>query len=115
MKSLIDKGHAVKFVALYRTRIEEYGALEPIVIGFTTFFEIIDKLINDKGDFHLRAKYGLPNIFRLRKIIRSFNPDVVIVRSPKSIFSWIVILLSKALKKKPLFIRRVQNSGKTSE
>ena len=105
----------MKFVALYCTRIEEYGTLQPIVIGFASFFEVIDKLINDKGDFHLRYKYGLPNIFGLLKIIRSFDPDIVIVRSPKYVFSWIVILLSKALKKKSLFIRRGQSSGKTLE
>ena len=115
MKGLIDKGHAVKFVSLYSRLIEEYSALQPTVIGFTRFFEIIDKLINSKGEFQFRNAYGLPSIFKLLKIIGSFDPDIVIVRSPKYISSWIVILLSKALKKKSLFIRRVQSSGKTLE
>ena len=100
MKALLDNGHAVKFVALYRGFSEEYSILDPIVVGFSYFSKAIDKLWNKNNDLIFRAKYGLPKISQLLGIMRAFDPDVVVIRSPRYLVSWLFILISKIFGKR---------------
>ena len=117
MKALIDNGHAVKFVALYRGFSEEYSILDPIVVDFSHFSRAIDKLWNKKNDPIFRAKYGLPKITQLLGIMRAFDPDVVVVRSPRYLVSLLFILISKIFGKRfvmctqgPKFRRNISRS-----
>ena len=100
MKSLVDNGHVVKFLAVYRGMSEDYTILRPTIVCFTSLFMQIAKIFNKNSDPLFKAKYGFPNITKLFKIVHSFNPDVVIIRSPKSLLSWISIFLCKLTGKK---------------
>ena len=100
MKALIDRGHELKFVSLYRTAIEEYGILEPTLIGFSMIFRFINRICNRRNRYQFMANYGFPRLTRFYGIIRDFDPDILIVRGPKSIVFWLTVFFAKSLQKK---------------
>jgi len=99
MKSLIDNGHEVKFIAFYKGFSEEYSALEPSILSFSKSSLALEKLFNKRRDEGFKAKYGFPKFSHLNGLMRGFNPDVVVIRSPKGVVSWLFILMCKIFKK----------------
>ena len=100
VKGWIERGDTVTFISHYKAIIEDYSYVEPIVLGYSPLYRLIDflyvKVIHRKNPEAIvyKIQHGFPPIFRLRKIIKSFQPDVVIVRE-KSMYSMITYLLCK--------------------
>lgn len=100
MKGLIEHGHEVCFISHYKAVIEDYSYVEPIVLGYSPLYRLIDffyvKVIHRKDPEAIvyKIQHGFPPILKLRKIIKSFQPDAVILRE-KSVYSMVTYLLCK--------------------
>lgn len=92
IKGWIKHGDEVCFVSHYRGKTEDYTYLEPIVIGYSKLFLLFYKFYTkilfpqkaNAGD--VKLKLGFPPIGKLEKVIKEFQPDIVILRE-KSVYS----------------------------
>ena len=100
MKGLVERGHEVCFISHYKAIIEDYSYVEPIVLGYSPLYQLIDflyvKVIHRKNPEAIvyKIQHGFPPIIKICKIIKSFQPNVVIVRE-KSMYSMVACLLCK--------------------
>lgn len=92
MKGLIEHGHEVCFISHYAAIIEDYSYVTPIVLGYSPLYRLIDwlyvKVIHRKDPTAIvfKIQHGFPPMGKLRRIIRNFQPDVVILRE-RSVYS----------------------------
>ncbi len=87
MKGWIREGHQVMFISQLIGDGEDHRDLKPIALGYSPvynfFFGIENRLLRrDDPDLKFResSKKGYPPYFALKKLIRGFEPDVVILR-----------------------------------
>lgn len=86
VKGWIDRGDEVLFVSYYTAIIEDYSCVQPVVLGFSPIFSLIDKLYmdvlhrRDAGASAFKINHGLPRVLKLRRIIKEWKPDVIIMR-----------------------------------
>lgn len=92
MKGLVEHGHEVCFVSHYRGEIEDYDYVTPVIAGYSVLFNMINWIYvhifqrkNSKA-CDMRLKYGFPSLRRIRKIVKKFDPDVMIIRE-RSVYS----------------------------
>lgn len=92
MKGLIEHGHEVCFISHYAAIIEDYSYVTPIVLGYSPLYRLIDRLYvnvirrKDPTAIVFKIRHGFPPMGKLRRIIRNFQPDVVILRE-RSVYS----------------------------
>ena len=92
VKGLIEHGHEVCFISHYAAIIEDYSYVTPIVLGYSPLYRLIDwlyvKVIHRKDPTAIvfKIQHGFPPMGKLRRIIRNFQPDVVILRE-RSMYS----------------------------
>ena len=91
MEGWKEHGDAVCFIAHHAGQNEDYSAVRPIVLGYSGWFLLAERLYlflfrkrENAVDFRLR--HGFPPIRRLRRLIREFAPDLVITRE-RSVYS----------------------------
>lgn len=104
VKTLIQRGHAVRFFALYRGGSEEYSALKPEIQEFSTLFKWLAALFGDPDDkiSAFKQKYAFPSLRDLYTRVREMRPDIVIVRDFNN-FSKATILVARLLSLPTLF------------
>lgn len=92
MKGLIEQGHEVCFISHYQAAIEDYSYVQPIVLGYSPVYRLLDflyvKVIHRKNPEAIvfKIQHGFPPMHKLKKIVKGFQPDVVILRE-KSMYS----------------------------
>lgn len=103
MKGLTERGHAVCFVSHYRGEIEDYTYVTPVIAGYSKVFNAVNWIYvhilqrhNSKA-CDMRLKYGFPSLFKIRKIVSGFQPDIMIIRE-RSVYSIFTCLACKGLK-----------------
>lgn len=86
MKGWIENGHEVKFISQYAGKVEDYAYVKPDIIGYSKLFKILDYLYvnllkkNDPSAIDMKLKCGIPPMIKLAKYIKTFRPDVAILR-----------------------------------
>ncbi len=102
MKGLTEHGHEVCFISHYQGKIEDYTYVTPVVAGYSGLFDAVNWFYvhilhrhNSKA-CDMRLKYGFPSVFRIRKLVSSFRPDVMIIRE-RSIYSIFTCLACRGL------------------
>lgn len=86
VNGLLNKGDEVKYICYYTSPIEDYSLLRPIVLGFSSFSQFINTIYikvikrNQKGALDFRIKYGVPPLFKLKKHLQEFDPDILVLR-----------------------------------
>lgn len=89
VKGWLEGGHEVLFISQFAGTPEDYTVMRPVILGYSRIFECFMKLYaglfcrkqkNAKREFDLRTKAGFPPIGSAAAHIRSFHPDMVIVR-----------------------------------
>lgn len=94
MKGLIEQGHEVRFISHYKAAIEDYSYVQPIVLGYSFWYRIMDflyvKVIHrkDPAAIVFKIQHGFPPICKLKRMVKDFKPDVVILRE-KSMYSMV--------------------------
>lgn len=92
MKGLIEHGHEVCFISHYKAIIEDYSHVEPIVLGYSPLYTLLDFLYvrvihrKDPTAIVFKIQHGFPPMRKLRKMIYAFGPDIVILRE-RSVYS----------------------------
>ncbi len=92
MKGWVENNHEICFLSQYAGRIEDYTYVRPVVVGYSAFFQFIYYIYvnilfrKDPYAMDMRLKYGIPPIFKARKLIKEFKPDVAILRE-RSIYT----------------------------
>ncbi|MFH1590544.1 MAG: glycosyltransferase family 4 protein [archaeon] len=115
-----NEGHQVKMIALYRGKSEFYGDIDYELIGYSNIFKFIStrlskfKRIGIKSKFEL--DYGVPNIKKLKHIIKQFNPNITIIKSYQNVLALSVLFILKSANKKAiLFLQTGKNHIKGSK
>lgn len=86
MKGWKENGHEVKFISQYAGKVEDYTCVKPVVVGYSVLFRAFDHLYvhflkrKDPYAIDMKLKCGIPPILKLAGQIRSFRPDVAILR-----------------------------------
>lgn len=102
VKGLIEHGHEVCFISHYAAIIEDYSYVTPIVLGYSPLYRLIDwlyvKVIHRKDPTAIvfKIQHGFPPMGKLRRIIRNFQPDVVILRE-RSVYSMVAYHICRKL------------------
>lgn len=85
----LKNGDNVMFLCQYRMQSEDYTALQPVVLGYSKLFTLLLKLYravckrkigHAQMPMQFNAQFGLPPMRRIKKIIKEFQPDVIIYR-----------------------------------
>ena len=103
MKGLTEHGHEVCFVSHYQGKLEDYTHVTPVVAGYSKVFSAINwvyvNLLHRKNSkaCDMRLKYGFPSMWKIRKIVSDFKPDLMIIRE-RSVYSIFTCLACKGLK-----------------
>lgn len=89
MKGWQEGGHKVMFLCQFQAGSEDYSVLKPNILGYSLAFRPIMELYSmfqaGKLKKHLipayfQASFGFPPMKKVKKIIREFRPDIVILR-----------------------------------
>ena len=92
MKGLTEHGHEVCFISHYAAIIEDYSHVEPIVLGYSPLYRLLDFLYvrvihrKDPTAIVFKIQHGFPPMRKLRRLIYTFQPDIVILRE-RSVYS----------------------------
>ena len=106
IKGWLENGDEVCFVSRCSGPIEDYSLITPIEVPYgrlSSFIAGIYKVLhrNDPYAADFSLKYGFPSSAPIRKIIKSFRPDVVIIRE-KSLYSMVCYGVCKKQKVKAI-------------
>ncbi len=89
MKGWLCNGHQIMFISQFAGTSEDYSVIKPVILGYSKIFECFICLYSllfcrkEKSvtkEFNLRTKVGFPPLWEAGKYIRTFVPDLVIVR-----------------------------------
>lgn len=121
MKNLVENGHEVCFISHYRGKIEDYSSIQPVILGYSKLFSVWEKFYvkvlhrkNSKA-VDMKLKFGFPPVLKIRKKVKEFSPDVIIIRE-RSIYSIVTCLVCKNLhiptilyNQSPLWEKEIKN------
>ena len=102
MKYLTQNGHKVCFISHYRGKIEDYSVVQPVILGYAKLFYIWEKFYvsilnrNNSKAVDMKLKLGFPPVRKLRKEVKKFAPDVMIIRE-RSVYSIITCLACRGM------------------
>jgi len=104
VQALLEHGHEVKVLAMYKGKSEEYSKVEPEILGYSWCFKVFNKLFNKndgrlmKNQFELT--YSHPGFFKTFSKIKKINPDVLVIKNIQSVYSLFALIIGKLLRKK---------------
>ena len=102
MKGWVENGHEVRFLSQYAGKIEDYTYVKPIVVGYSAFFRLIDYIYvhilfrRNPAAIDMKLKCGIPPVFKIRKLIKEFRPDIAILRE-RSIYTIVMNQICRSL------------------
>lgn len=121
MKCLIENGHEVCFLSHYRGGIEDYSVISPVILGYSGLFRLWERFYvkvlqrNNSRAVDMKLKFGFPPVGKVRKQVKEFAPDVMIIRE-RSVYSMISYLACKNLhipsilyNQSPLWEKEIKN------
>lgn len=112
-KALQDAGHDVKVIVLYKGKSEFYENIDLQQIELSFFSKLLLKIIsffkknNLKSGFELRIQSPGKE---LRKIIKSYNPDVIILKAYQNMLALKTLLIVKKSKVKVLMLTQTPHT-----
>lgn len=103
MRGWLKNGHNVMFISQLLGTGEDHRDIEPIILGYSKLFDFIFNILNKlqhrtdvDAKFYISSKAGFPPYFKLKKMIREFKPDVVILRE-RSLYNIVTYHICKKL------------------
>lgn len=102
MKGWRENGHEICFLSQYAGKIEDYTYVKPIVVGYSILFRFIDYIYvhilfrKKPNAIDMKLKCGIPPIRKVKKLIKEFQPDIVILRE-RSIYTICLNAICKRL------------------
>lgn len=113
IKALQNAGHSVDLIVQYQGKSEKYDLIEPQVIGYAKFYLFIDKFLKILKKSDLKSSWQLklsyPPLKKFKNKIKEIDPDVMIVKGLKSLYSICALRYAKKFNIKSIvFIQRDQ-------
>ena len=100
MKGWIERGDKVAFLSQYAGKSEDYTWVTPEIIGYSKVFLMVNYFYthflkrNDPYRDDWRLKCGFPPMGKLKKKIKEYAPDLVIIRE-RSVYSMCTNLICR--------------------
>lgn len=103
VRGWLRNGHQVMFISQFAGKSEDYADLKPIVLGYSKLFDLcmfLHKWLicrgqrSEKQEFDIRIKAGFPPFLKMARVIRTFHPDLVIMRE-RSLYNIPVYLICR--------------------
>lgn len=103
VRGWLRNGHQVMFISQFAGKGEDYADLRPVVLGYSGLFDLcmfLHKWLichgrrSEKQEFDIRIKAGFPPLLKMARIIRTFRPDLVIMRE-RSLYNIPVYLICR--------------------
>ena len=95
VKTLLEAGHEVSFLVLRRGRSETYEALVPDVLGCSSTFEVLRRVVGRFRGVNPRDIGGIPPPLAFWREIRRLRPSAMVVRDPFSAYGLLAVLAAK--------------------
>lgn len=86
MEGWLERGDEILFISQYAGKIEDYTAIQPVVMGYSRLFMVFYHLYvnvlarKNPNALDIRLKIGFPPIVKLAKLMKEYKPDLVIMR-----------------------------------
>lgn len=102
MKGWKEHGDQIAMFVQFQGRIENYESVTPVVVGYSRMYMAVQNLwthvIKRKDPYakDLRLRYGWPPMHRMERLIKEFQPDIVICRE-RSWYTMASYLICKRL------------------
>ena len=103
VKGWIKDGDQVLFVSQYTGKSEDYTYCEPVVLGYSLLFNIIERaysflhrreLEKSSNPENFKLHYGFPPLREVMKILRNFQPELIVLRE-RSVYNIIITMLCR--------------------
>ncbi|HUT22282.1 MAG TPA: glycosyltransferase family 4 protein [Candidatus Bipolaricaulota bacterium] len=109
--ALKNAGHFVDLIVQYKGKSEKYDLIDPEIIGYSRVYLFFEKIFSKFKKTYLKnsweLKLSLPPLRKFKKRIKEINPDVIMVKGLKSLFSLCALKYAKRFKIKSIvFIQR---------
>ena len=91
IKTLIDKGNEVLFLASTKGKSEEYSVLEPELMKTSFFSRVLNSLLFKDKDSFFYSRFNIPSMTAAYRLLCQYRPHVLIIRNPNflpSFFFW---------------------------
>jgi glycosyltransferase involved in cell wall biosynthesis len=99
MKGLLESGHEVRYLVQDAGPSENYTILVPKRIPYSSFFLLIERILYRAFKYKIsRPDFGFPSFARFYREIRSFDPDVVIVKTSR-VYPQLATIVGRILRK----------------
>lgn len=98
VKGWIEQGDRVMFLCQYSMKSEDYALLQPVILGYSKIFSMVlgiyrkifkNKLEKAQVPMSFNVMFGLPPMVKIKRIIREFQPDIVIFRD-RSVYNAVI-------------------------
>lgn len=99
VRVLLEKQHQVAFHVTLKGPTEDYSNITPIIVGES----VLSKLHQKAKKGGANKPYSYPSFVKYFFLFRKTNPDVVIIRDPKRIFSKIAAICARLHNKRIIF------------
>lgn len=103
MKTLINRGHSIKYIAQTQSIEEDYSIISPDIIDLSKAFKLVSLIVKRGSLGGFSAKYGVPSFSKLYRSIKDFDPEVIVIKKLRA-FSLFTLLVCKLLRKKNIII-----------
>jgi glycosyltransferase involved in cell wall biosynthesis len=113
IKGLVDAGHKVKVLTLYRGKLEgDYDdVVKPITLGYSLLFILLNKIFNRQLRIYLKnnfeLKYSFPPLIKLFVEMMRFKPEIVVIKNIESVYSLIGAVFAKIIGAKIVFTLQI--------
>lgn len=107
VRGLKNKGHEVRFYTALIGPIEDHHLLEPEVLPESRLSRIIRNIFGDGG---VNKKRYFPDPIYCWRSIKKYSPDVVIIRIHGRVFSYMVAIFARLLRKKVVFYQQLETA-----
>lgn len=120
VKALLDAGHEVSFLVLTRGQSEEYEALVPTVLGYSSMFDHVCRVVGKCIGKDLTGippgggsrTGGLPPLFTFWRLLRRLRPTVMVIRGgPFKPYGLLSLVGAKLIGAKPVLYTQIPKYG----
>jgi glycosyltransferase involved in cell wall biosynthesis len=99
MKSLLAHGHEVQYLVQDVGPSENYTVLVPKRIPYSSFFRLIEGVLYRAFKYKIsRPDFGFPSLLTFYREIKSFDADVIIVKTSR-LYSQLATIIGRILRK----------------
>ncbi len=111
IKALLDHGHQVEFAALYKGKSEHHDLVKPVILGYASFFKILNKLFNPAGGKLIKntyeLRYGFPPLFRFFCFLSKSESEFIVVKDLATTYALISFVFGFLLRKKIIVFTQI--------